>query len=233
MSSCPSDSAPDQRHIVRVRALSEVRQPLLAALDRAQHLGFLGPKDIEVQLAHSVAFAELTARLLTSASPIGGVRIADLGSGGGIPGLVIMMLLPWTEVCFVDSSQKRMAILREQLQQLELEGRSSVVCIRAEAFGRAESSRGAFDAVVARGFAGPGVTAECAAPLLRPDGFLVVSDAPEEHLDRWPISGLRQLGLVVQERVSAPFHFFVGRQEADCPDRYPRRIGIPEKRPLF
>ena len=216
-----------------VRALAEVRQPLLAALGRAQQLGFLGPKDIEVQLAHSVAFAELTARLLAPASRIADVRIADLGSGGGIPGLVIMMLLPWTQLYFVDSSQKRMAILREQLQQLALEDRSSVVCTRAEAFGQIESSRGTFDAVVARGFAAPGVTAECAAPLLKPNGFLVVSDAPEEQMDRWPISGLHQLGLVVHERVSAPYHFFVGRQEDECPPRYPRRIGIPEKRPLF
>ena len=218
---------------MHVRALSEVRQPLLAALDRAQQLGFLGPKDIEVQLAHSLAFAELTVRLLAPASQIGDVRIADLGSGGGIPGLVILMLLPWTQLCFVDSSQKRMVILREQLQQLGLEERSSVACIRAEAFGREESSRGTFDAVVARGFAGPGVTAECAAPLLKPDGFLVVSDAPEEHMDRWPVAGLRQLGLVVHERVAAPYHFFVGRQADDCPARYPRRVGIPEKRPLF
>ena len=218
---------------MRVRALSEVRQPLLAAFDRAQQLGFLGPKDVEVQLAHSVAFTELVARLIEPSAQIGDVRIADLGSGGGIPGLVILMLLPWTRLCFVDSSQKRMNILREQLQQLGLEERSAVVCIRAEAFGQAESSRATFDAVVARGFAGPGVTAECAAPLLKPDGFLVVSDAPEEQSDRWPIAGLRQLGLVVHERVSAPYHFFVGRQEDECPARYPRRVGIPEKRPLF
>lgn len=215
-----------------MRPLAEVEGPLLEALDVAQRFGFLGPKDIAGQLAHSVAFAMIIERLRPGV-PDTGVDIVDLGSGGGIPGIVIASLLPSTRIRFVDSSQRRMAVLHEQLERLGLSDRGAIHCERAESFARTEVHRGSADIVVARGFAGPGITAECAAPILRRGGLLVVSDAPDETVDRWPSEGLARLGLVRQERVNEPFHFFVGQLVADCPGIYPRRIGIPEKRPLF
>ena len=215
-----------------MRSLDDARDGLLTVLGRSQDLGFLGPKDIHGQLAHSVAFAEVVERLL----PIHERQrpgLVDLGSGGGIPGLVIATLLPALKVCFVDSSQKRMLILDEHLDLLGLRARCEIVCTRAEEFGRTVQNRGRFDAVVARGFAGPGVTAECAAPLLRQGGWLVVSDAPDESVDRWPQDGLATVGLRRVETVRAPFHFFVGVQAGPCPSSFPRRVGIPEKRPIF
>ena len=183
-------------------------------------------------MAHSVAFAEVVERLLPTYERER-LKLLDLGSGGGIPGLVIATLLPGLEVCFVDSSQKRMQVLDEHLGSLGLRARCEIVCARAEDFGRVPQNRGRFDAVVARGFAGPGVTAECAAPLLRGGGWLIVSDAPDESVDRWPHDGLAALGLRRAETVRAPFHFFVGVQADPCAANCPRRVGIPEKRPIF
>ena len=215
-----------------MRPLDDVHDELLTVLGRAQDLGFLGPKDIGGQLAHSVAFTEVVERLLLidERKPM---TLVDLGSGGGIPGLVIATLLPALQVVFVDSNQKRMQILDEHLGSLSLRARCAIVCTRAEEFGRVAQNRGRFDAVVARGFAGPGVTAECAAPLLRQGGWLVVSDAPNESVDRWPDDGLAALGLRRAETVRAPFHFFVGVQAEPCAANFPRRVGIPEKRPIF
>jgi len=50
---------------------------------------------------------------------------------------------------------------------------------------------------------------------------------------RWPVEGLAPLGLVPEIELRDGFGFAVLRQRTLCPDRYPRRVGIPAKRPLF
>jgi 16S rRNA (guanine527-N7)-methyltransferase len=101
--------------------------------------------------------------------------------------------------------------------------------------------RGRYDLVVARGFGPPAVTAECAAPFLELGGRLVVSDPPDEPPDRgegggsrrWPTAPLAALGLAPERSFAQPYHYQALRQVAPCPDRYPRRTGVPRKRPLF
>jgi 16S rRNA (guanine527-N7)-methyltransferase len=102
---------------------------------------------------------------------------------------------------------------------------------RAEVAGRGER-RGAIDAVVARGFGPPGTTAECASPFLRPGGMLIVSDPPWDE-DRWPVDGLGVVGLEPAGAIRHPVHLRWFRQVRPCPERFPRRDGIPRKRPLF
>ena len=93
--------------------------------------------------------------------------------------------------------------------------------------------RAAFDLVVARSFGPPAVVAECAAPFLRVGGRLAVSEPPTGE-DRWPPAPLAELGLEATERRDVGgAHVQLLRQTAPCPDRYPRRTGVPTKRPLF
>jgi 16S rRNA (guanine527-N7)-methyltransferase len=102
--------------------------------------------------------------------------------------------------------------------------------------------RGAFSLVVARSFGPPAVVAECGAPFLCPGGILVVSEPPPPPVDggrtgpeggRWPGRALAELGLVPQDPSQDRFGYQVLRQAEPCPDRYPRRTGIPSKRPLY
>ena len=114
--------------------------------------------------------------------------------------------------------------------------------VRAEACGRREDLRGAFGGVLARSFGRPAVVAECAAPLLEVGGFLVVSEPPrpaevahalEPGGTRWPAEELEALGLVPLGVVHEGFDYMTLRQVTACPDRFPRRDGVPAKRPLF
>jgi 16S rRNA (guanine527-N7)-methyltransferase len=57
--------------------------------------------------------------------------------------------------------------------------------------------------------------------------------APDAEEGRWPAERLKELGLEPHLTITDPFHFTVLRQREICPDRYPRRTGIPAKRPLF
>ena len=77
------------------------------------------------------------------------------------------------------------------------------------------------------------MTAECAAPLVAVGGMVVVSEPPSSSEDRWPSDGLALVGLAVERTISEPVHLVSLRALAACPARYPRRVGVPEKRPLF
>jgi 16S rRNA (guanine527-N7)-methyltransferase len=90
--------------------------------------------------------------------------------------------------------------------------------------------RGRFVAVVARSFGPPAVTAECGAPLLEVGGRLVVSEPPRTE-GRW--AGCAVLGVGPAVRLPGPPTLVVLTQVAACPDRFPRRTGLPAKRPLW
>ncbi|MGH9065035.1 MAG: RsmG family class I SAM-dependent methyltransferase [Acidimicrobiales bacterium] len=207
-------------------------------LERARALGFLGPGRVDRHVEHALGFA----------AAAGGPpeRVLDLGSGGGLPGLVLALRWPHAAVALLDASERRAAFLREAVATLGLGERVTVLQARAEEAGRDGTWREQCDLVVARGFGRPAVTAECAAPLVAVGGAVVVSDPPSQATgpeggpasggeeDRWSTEGLEALGLAPRPPLrERGFTFRVIEKRYPCPPRYPRRNGIPAKRPLF
>ena len=186
---------------------------------------------MEGHISHAMAFATVI-----SEPP---ARALDLGAGGGLPGLVLAVnTWPATQWAFVDAQTKRMDFLTEACEELGLSERVGIVNDRAEVVARDDAHRGQYDLVVARSFGSPAVTAECAAPLLRIGGCLVVSEPPSTLVaDRWPPSGTGEFGFsaAVGHVVhgETPTHLAVLVLERPVPERYPRRVGIPTKRPRF
>lgn len=194
-------------------------------LERSRELGFLGPGPVDGHVEHALGFADVAGE-----SP---AAVVDLGSGGGVPGLVLAATWPATSFVLLDSSERRTAFLREAVAGLGWAARVDVVRARAEVAGRDEALRGRFPLVVARSFGAPPVAAECAAPLLQVGGRLVVSEPPDDD-GRWPAEGLATVGLRLVGRVTARGAGYVVHEQVDaCPDRYPRREGVPGKRPLW
>jgi 16S rRNA (guanine527-N7)-methyltransferase len=227
---------------------AEAREGLHDPLVEARREGFLGPGPLDVHLRHAAGFAEVARRLhsgtagpgarpQTSEAP--GPRIVDLGSGGGLPGLVVAAAWTEAQLVLLDANARRTAFLRRAVNRLGLAARVSVVQERAERYGRLHDVRGTFDGALARSFGRPAVVAECAAPLLRRGGWLVVSEPPAQEpvsptaAPRWPAEGLLQLGLVPVGTAREGFDYQVLQQAQPCPERFARRDGVPTKRPLF
>jgi len=176
-------------------------------------------------------------RALLAGLPEAG-RVLDLGSGGGLPGLVIATYRPKLELTLLEARQRACRFLREAIVAL---GRPDVTVVeaRAEEAARRAELREVFDAVVARSFGPPAVTAECGVGFLRLSGRLVVSeppaeDGPEAAPVRWPADGLGDLGFAAAvARGSEPGGSFVVLEKNRGDDRWPRRVGLPAKRPLW
>ncbi|NNE73390.1 MAG: hypothetical protein HKN26_06990 [Acidimicrobiales bacterium] len=186
--------------------------------------------------------------------PAGVTLGIDIGSGGGLPGLVLAWTHADMEWLLVDGRKKSIDFLTGAIEELGLVARVTAHQLRLEEFGRLEQHRGVHQLVVARSFGPPAVVAECAAPLLAPGGRLLVSEPPppgvaatgsdpsapavprgdETSPSRWPADGLELLGMRPGHRwVHEGSTYQAIEQVSPCGDRYPRRVGIPTKRPLF
>jgi 16S rRNA (guanine527-N7)-methyltransferase len=181
---------------------------------------------VEDHIEHALGFARAVGDDIPS-------RALDLGSGGGVPGLVLAVTWPESAWVLLDGQARRVAFLARAITRLGLADRVEALHARAEEAGRDPDLRGAFDLVTSRSFGAPPVVAECAAPLLRVGGRLVVSEPPESSGERWPAAPLADLGLVNERTIGGAATYTVLRQASPAPERYPRRPGIPERRPLF
>jgi 16S rRNA (guanine527-N7)-methyltransferase len=112
-----------------------------------------------------------------------GLRLLDVGSGGGLPGIPLAMARPGWSVTLLDSNQKKCAFLRQAAAELSLHN-VDVVASRAEAFAPAQG----FDVVIARALADLGGLAETSSHLLAPGGRLVAMKGvyPADELARIP-----------------------------------------------
>jgi 16S rRNA (guanine527-N7)-methyltransferase len=168
-------------------------------------------------------------------------RLADVGSGGGLPGIPIEIVRPDLSATLVESTGKKAGFLRHAAGELSLRG-VEVANARVEDLGRAPAHRGAYDVVTCRAVARLSVVAEYCVPLLNTGGFVI---AMKGRLDLEELAegrgALEALGAEVAEITRVPMLPEVGEKERnlvilektrETPARYPRRAGIVAKRPL-
>ena len=156
--------------------------------------------------------------------------IADLGSGNGIPGLVLAACLPGAHVFCVEAVRRKAEWIARTAQRCGLANAEAV-------WARAEEWDGRADVVVARALAALPVLCEYAAPLLTDNGRAVfwkgAVDPGEEADGRYAAS---VLGLSEPEVVAVAGTerrtLWVFRRLTPPPDRFPRRAGMAAKRPL-
>ncbi len=193
--------------------------------------GFLGPRPLDDQIEHARGFAIAAAE-----APAADRLACDLGSGGGLPGLVLAVdVWPESRWVLLEAMAKRAEFLEGAVRELGIAERVSVVHGRSEHEGRPGLAlRGSRTLVTARSFGPPQVTAEAAAPLLAAGGLLIVSEPPGSDGARWPAAGLAPLGLVPVGVVRTDrAGYMVLRQAEPCPEDYPRSWKRQSRHPLF
>jgi 16S rRNA (guanine527-N7)-methyltransferase len=198
-------------------------------LEDARGRGYHGPEPVDRHLAHSASLADAIGAFDGA--------FLDLGSGGGVPGLVLALRWPRARGILLESQRQRCVFLEDAVTRLGVDARIEVRCGRAETLARAPELRGTLDLVVARSFGRPAVTAECAVGFLRAGGRLVVSEPPEGTTDldtRWPAAALAVLGLGAAVPVRVGDAGAVVMAALGPPDdRWPRRDGRPTKSPRW
>jgi len=193
---------------------------LIDVLEQARASGFLGPGPVSDHVDHAANFAR--------SLPDDPCHYIDLGAGGGLPSLPILVSRPDTSAVLLDASQRRCSFLVWASVELGLTERVDVWTARAEVVGHEQRARSRFDAVVARSFGPPAWTAECAAPLLVAGGRLLISEPPGGRA--WPTEGLARMGLALCD---TPLPVAVFERRGQPPDELPRSSKEYKKDPYF
>ena len=201
-----------------------VAEAVMRALAEARALGFLGPGPLKAHVASAEHFADAIRDL-------GGDGPAlDLGSGGGVPGLLLAGWFDdWTWVLF-DAHRRRTSFLAATIARLGWSPRVSVVRARAEVAGHGDEHRERYGVVTARSFGPPPATAEAASAFVRPGGVVLISEPPGAPA-RWNEDGLRLLGLRIELLGDDTVRGL--RKTHQLSNAYPRDVKAQRSRPVF
>lgn len=166
-------------------------------------------------------------------------RLIDVGTGAGLPGLPLKIVCPAIRLTLVESIRKKAEFCKHIIETLGLTG-VEVVHNRAETLGQSEQHRASYDWAVARAVAIAPVLLEYLLPLLKLNGLAVLqkgSTGPEEIQSAGQALAILggevlQMAPVELPKVTETRYLILVRKCAATPDKYPRRPGMPAKRPL-
>lgn len=173
-------------------------------------------------------------------APAQPLRIIDVGTGGGFPGLAAAIALPSAQLTLVDSVGRKVEAVRAMAAALGLAERVTLRCERIELTGRQGVCRGQFDVAMARAVASAPVVAEYLVPLIKPGGTALLyrgqwADTDTAELERAVgplkarISAIHSRDLPAERGIR---HVVELQPSAPCPRTYPRPVGVPSKQPL-
>ena len=165
-------------------------------------------------------------------------KLLDIGAGAGFPSLPMKIIYPQLDVTIIDSLNKRINFLKLLAEELKLD-KVHFYHGRAEDLAQDKAFRAQFDLVTARAVARMQVLSELTIPYLKVGGKLLAlkaSNAPEELEEAK--NALNLLFSKVQDNLSYalpngdPRFITVVEKKKETPNKYPRKAGMPNKRPL-
>jgi 16S rRNA (guanine527-N7)-methyltransferase len=202
--------------------------------ERVNLTAITDPQTIEVR-----HFVDSLACLLVMKPPLSGLRVIDVGSGAGFPGLPIKIICPSVKVTLLEATGKKVAFLEHIVRDLKLEG-VTLINERAETLGQISVHREQYDWALARAVASMASLAEYLLPLCKIGGHCLAmkgESAAQEMADAQHainVLGGRIVQLTpVELPTVAETHYLIDIEKvAATPPRFPRRPGMPVKKPL-
>lgn len=194
------------------------------AWEPARRAGVLGRVDLESIREHAAGFVPAACGVLDGASCV------DVGTGAGVPGLVLALLFPGSRWTLVDGNERRANLARRAVHAMELDARVDVRQLRAEDAGRSPDLRGSADLAVARLLGPPAETTELVLPLVAGSGVAVVS--AEDQDSRW-VGAFDRPEWDLARRREPTGVFMELRWTTNAPDDWPRRPKARHRAPLF
>ncbi|MBQ89297.1 MAG: hypothetical protein CL433_10740 [Acidimicrobiaceae bacterium] len=209
----------------------------LAALDEAwtpaRAAGVIGSASIDSLVEHTVWFARAVCSAFSAEFDEFQGSVVDVGTGAGLPGVILAALLPHAELRLVDASERRLDHARRASRTLGVIDRVDIVHGRGDELAHDIGWRGTHDVAVARLLGDPAETVEQLAPLVRPGGAIVIA-AAESDTDRWDALPVAELPTSAVSWSDSPVgRFAVVNILAPVLPPFPRRERKRREVPLF
>lgn len=193
----------------------------------------------EAQVKHFLDSISVISALTKEEMNRADFSIIDIGTGAGFPGLPLKILLAEPRLVLVDSTAKKVAFLRCVTRELGLD-KVEIVCGRAEEIAHLPLYRQRFDLALSRAVASLPVLAELALPFCRIGGKFVAQKKGEVEQEMKKadkaietLGGkLGQVKRIELEQLSDERYLVIIDKIYPTPEKYPRRPGVPERRPI-
>ena len=193
-------------HIVdesRLRVLERI-------LREAQRIGALSNAPVAEIIKHAKWFAK--------AIPPTALTGIDLGSGAGVPGLIVALFCPQLNLQLVDRRVGRTDVLIRAVHALNLTDRVTVRCCEISDMTKDSTWAKHFDVAMSRGLGPPIQTLNLSRDLVKPGGVIIISEPPPDSDSRWDEQQVRALGLEGPSRIGAVAMFHVKQFGLDDDD---------------
>ena len=195
--------------------------------------------DQDVQIKHFLDSLTVTLAFKPPTSS-SGLNIIDVGTGAGIPGLPLKILFPEIKLVLLEATAKKAAFLHHLYPKLEL-GNVEIVVGRAEEVAHLAQYREKFDIVLARGVASLPTLVELTLPFCTVGGSFIAQKKGAIDLEvRQAAKATSLLGGKLREVRGIDLEEFTDERQliiidkvSPTPQQYPRRSGIPVKRPIM
>lgn len=192
----------------------------------------------EVQAKHFLDSLTLAPVLKQPADGVG-LRVVDIGTGAGLPGIPLKILLPGIELVLIEATAKKADFLHHLVSKLGLDN-VEIVVGRAETVAHEAKYREKFDLVVSRAVASLPALAELTLPFCNVGGVFIAQKKGDIELEVSQASraisllggNLREVKRVELEEFADERWLVVIDKVKPTPEKYPRRPGMPKKRPL-
>ncbi len=165
--------------------------------------------------------------------------VLDIGTGGGLPGLVLAITMPGIDVTLLDATGKKITFLQNVIGDIGITN-ARTIHDRAETIARDPALRGTFDVVVARAVTSLPALVELGLPMVRLGGHLLLPKGLtiDDELEAGEVAARIVGGEIVDASVlpdagsEIETRLVIFRKTAPTPEEYPRRSGIPSRSPL-
>ncbi len=167
------------------------------------------------------------------------MKIVDLGTGGGFPGIPLAILYPETDFLLIDSVEKKIKAVQEFANKLELKN-IKTLSERAEILGQDPIYREKYNIILSRAVASLPVLMEITTPFIKTNGLLFAYKGPDYVVEVAEAKNASE-----ELNIGSPevFHYHLPEDMGErvileiqknkpTPNKYPRRAGIPNKKPL-
>jgi 16S rRNA (guanine527-N7)-methyltransferase len=167
------------------------------------------------------------------------INIIDIGTGAGFPGMPIKIICPSIRLSLLEARKKKTTFLENVTEEMNFQ-QVKILNGRAETFGKGADHRERYDIAISRAVASLNVLSEYCIPLVRMGGLFIAQKGrsykqeTEKSLKAVQLLGGELIGI---EKVITPFinqerYLLVIKKIKYTPSKYPRKEGLPQKRPL-
>lgn len=218
----------------QVSAFERYSQELIAWNQRVNLTGIVDPGEIVIK--HFLDSLSVYRVLAQRPLPF---SLIDVGSGAGFPGLPLKIVLPDIQLTLLESVVKKTAFLEYLVATLNLPG-VTILAARAEEAGRQPGHREHYDVAVARAVAALRVASEYTLPLVKVGGVVILQKGQYPTTEIAEMSNalgilggkLIQVLPVTVPNLEGARHLVVLQKRKPTPSQYPRRPGLPAKKPI-